>query len=509
MILQFIRKKKLQIKKATIPALFLIFVTFWLRIVYLGYSDYQGDEIKAMYRPEAGQNMYEFLMDQRKGPLQFFITAVLKPATNNYYDNLGLRLPFALAGIISVFVFYKFVKLHFGKEVAYIAAFLLSVNGFFVAFSRIVQYQSFTILFFLLALYLFSLALENGKWKFTGWYLGGLCWGLSALAHYDAVFILPFVLYIYIKWFKKYEEMSKKEKILVTIYSALITLLIMSIFYVPFILQVSSGQIDYWVGRVEDATGKISSSIYLFNVYNPIFVTKLYLAFFILSLVKIKKILMLIVWAAFPIAFMETFIDVPGTHIYTYIIPLIICVSFGFITFEKLLAEMFKINGQKIYQAFLSIILVLLFTLSFAAFIDHRVEYPWVNKKFLIFSMGRPSSNYHLSIFGFPYYRHWEEVAEYIRAHSTTGLYGTNERKSIPRFYLSEFSKEGEDSQHYIMVFDPQSFTEQIYQSKPYYWIRILKMPAQVAYKNGNDDVVKIYEMPLGSLDTLEILYPH
>ena len=304
MILQFIRKKKLQIKKATIPALFLIFVTFWLRIVYLGYSDYQGDEIKAMYRPEAGQNMYEFLMDQRKGPLQFFITAVLKPATNNYYDNLGLRLPFALAGIISVFVFYKFVKLHFGKEVAYIAAFLLSVNGFFVAFSRIVQYQSFTILFFLLALYLFSLALENGKWKFNGWYLGGLCWGLSALAHYDAVFILPFVLYIYIKWFKKYEEMSKKEKILVTIYSALITLLIMSIFYVPFILQVSSGQIDYWVGRVEDATGKISSSIYLFNVYNPIFVTKLYLAFFILSLVKIKKILMLIVWAAFPIAFM-------------------------------------------------------------------------------------------------------------------------------------------------------------------------------------------------------------
>lgn len=503
MILQFIRNKKLEIKKAAIPTLFLAFVTMWLRLVYLGYSDYQGDETKAMYRPESGQNMYEFLMDQRKGPLQFFVTAAMESVTDGYTNEFLLRLPFALAGALSVLVFYKFVKLNFGKDIAYVAAFLFSVNGFFVAFSRIVQYQSFTILFFLLALYLFSLAVENTKWKFSGWYLGAAFWGLSALAHYDAVFILPFVVYLYVKWFKKYSEVNIKDKVLVTVYAALITVLIMSTFYVPFILQISNGQIDYWVGRVEDATGKISSSIYTFNIYNPTFVMEVYLAFITLALFKVKRLIPLLLWAVFPMLFMEMFIDVPGTHIYTYVIPGIIAASLGFGVLKNLASSI----KPRIYPLFLPLILLFLFMLSYAAFVDHRVEYPWVNKRFLIWSLNRPDSNYHLSIFGFPYYRHWEEIAGYIRENSTTGVFGTNERKTIPRYYLEEFSKEGENSEHYIMIFDPQSFTEQIYQSKPYYWIRILKKPADFVLKNGENDVVKIYKMPLGDLKHLELLH--
>ena len=112
-----------------------------LRLFNLGYSDYQGDEIKALYLPEDGQNFFSYLMDQRKGPVQFIVTYLLKFLNPDYTNQLVIRLPFALAGILSVFFLYKLVQIHFRKRAALISALLLGSNGFFVAFSRIVQYQ--------------------------------------------------------------------------------------------------------------------------------------------------------------------------------------------------------------------------------------------------------------------------------------------------------------------------------------------------------------------------------
>jgi hypothetical protein len=57
--------------------LFVFLAGMILRIVNLGYSDYQGDEIKAFYLPAPGQSIPEFLFTQRKGPLQFIITGIL------------------------------------------------------------------------------------------------------------------------------------------------------------------------------------------------------------------------------------------------------------------------------------------------------------------------------------------------------------------------------------------------------------------------------------------------
>ncbi len=133
------------------PLLFLAFVTFWLRLNNLGYSDYYGDEIKAMWRPASGQSAIEYLYAQKKGPTEFLVTYLVRFIDPSYSNGFLLRLPFTLAGILGIYFFYRLVEMHFGKKIALYSTLLLSVNGIFVGLMRYVQYQSFVILFSLLA----------------------------------------------------------------------------------------------------------------------------------------------------------------------------------------------------------------------------------------------------------------------------------------------------------------------------------------------------------------------
>ncbi len=499
-----LRQKYIEKKHLFILNLFLIFVVFWTRFVFLGYSDYQGDEIKAMYRPQEGQSMVEFLLEQRKGPIQFFITSAIKPFTDDYYNNFVLRLPFAIAGALAIFYFYKFVKLHFGKQIATYSSLFLALNGFLIGFSRIVQYQSFTILFFMMSLYYFSKALYEKEYMFKGWYIGAFWWGVSALAHYDAIFIFPIVLFIFIIWYKKYSDYSAKKRITSISIAGLITVGIIGIFYIPFVLSLTDNQLDYWLGRLSDSTGKISSSRYLFELYNPLIMLEIYLGLFFVSLIRIKSTWPIVIWFLFPLIFMEFLTDVPGTHIYTYLIPVTVLMGIGLSSFSKLIREIFKKYGEKISIGVIALIFIFTFLLSHTIFIDHSPEYPWTSKKFLIWDISRPNAMYHLSIFGFPYYRHWEEIETYVRENNINNIYGTNERKSIPRFYLEGIDKDGATSSQYIYIDDPQAFSESILQDKPYYWIRIINKKPDVVFKNGDIVVSRIYNMPDGTIRDLE-----
>ena len=152
------------LSKNTLLTLFLaliIFFTFISRFQNLGYSDYQGDEIKAFFNPKEDGDYFNFLLDQRKGPNQFIVTGLLKGISNNYQNYFITRFPFALAGFLSIIVFYFVVKKLDSKEVAVYASIFFATNGFLIAFSRIVQYQAFVILFGLLGIFLYQKFLET------------------------------------------------------------------------------------------------------------------------------------------------------------------------------------------------------------------------------------------------------------------------------------------------------------------------------------------------------------
>ena len=101
-------------------------------------------------------------------------------------------------------------------------------------------------------------------------------------------------------------------------------------------------------------------------------------------------------------------------------------------------------------------------------------------------------------MFGFPYYRHWEEIGNFVTQGKNNGFYSTNERKSIARYFIP-FSKDTDSAGHFVFIKNPQTFTNEILQEKALYWSKKYK-PDRIFYNNGRE-VVNIYYMPSGNID--------
>ncbi len=555
-----------KIKLYLSPLAVIAVVAAALRLINIGYSDYQGDEIKALFRPAEGQNVWEFLLTQRKGPLQFLATYLIKFINPDYLSEAVTRLPFALAGVLAVIIFYKLVETHFNKKIAFFTAFFVATNGFFVALSRIAQYQSFVILFAVLTLYLFTLAATTNKWRYLGLYLGFISWGFSILSHYDGVYIAPFAAYLLYLWLKhpeskfkvlkpfasiknllstKHTEQNAKKWHIYT--SAAIFVAILLAFYIPFILHLDIKTLDYWQNRISGGHGKISSSYYLFQVYNPIYTVHVYTilgflgAFYIASYELVRKVskirnlkvmeikefralstldfngyftpaTFVFLWFAVPFVFLEIMINIPGTHIFNYLIPATVIMAFGIEFIEKLtkmlLAKVWaqfklpygKVAGRAIVSAGIAVIFIFIFLQSYFVYVDHKVEYPWTSEKFLVWEFHRPAAIFHLSMFGYPYYRDWEGISKFVAGHvpeyPLTGgekYYSTNERRSITRYYLP-YQRGTDETSYFVYIVNPQSFTEKILNKKAGGWAETHE-PIKTFVVDGKE-AAKIYLLP-------------
>ncbi len=110
---------------------------------------------------------------------------------------IALRLPFALAGLLSIYLIYLIGKKLFGEKIGLLAAILLSVCQYHIWISRIGLQESLVILFSLLTFYFFLKSLEDGcYWKW------GICFGLAMLTKYTSVIIFP-ILIIYLLIFRR------------------------------------------------------------------------------------------------------------------------------------------------------------------------------------------------------------------------------------------------------------------------------------------------------------------
>jgi hypothetical protein len=482
----------------TIPFVYLIFVTFWLRLVNLGYSNYQGDEIKALYRPADGQNLIEFLFSQRKGPIQFLVTYLMRIFNPSYDNEFLMRLPFAIAGILAVFFFYKFVQLQFGQKIALYSSLFLSVNGLFVAFARIVQYQSFVILFSILTLYFLSLATKYNHWRIYGLYLGICFWGLSIYAHYDGIFIAPFVFYLICKWYINSNSLSNNKDFKHLVLAMFLLLLSLLIFYIPFFLSVSEDTKEYWAARISK---QATSSSLIFMNYNTSVVFYIYILLGVLSLFRIRENFTVLLWLLFPMLSLETFVGNAGTHIFTYVLPFCILNSFGIEVIQGFIDKKIPSQSKFINIAFLNIIFVSTFLFSHILFVDNTREYPWESKRVLGWEFKRLTRK---NIFGFPYYRHWEKIGMYLKTTGGNGYFFTNEKPSITRYYIpKEFknleeevydTKDSPEVIYLIYIQRPQSHRDKILDKEHSYWKQRYQ-PVKTFFNRGRE-VATIYRIP-------------
>lgn len=494
-----------------------------LRFINLGYSDYQGDEIKALYNPRE-DNSVQFFLEQRKGPMQFVFTAALKTLTQDYRNRALVRFPFALAGFGSVIIFYLVAQELFNGKIAFYSTTFFATNGFFIAFSRIVQYQSLVIFFGLLAIYLVVRYCKYLRVRHIIW--ASLCLSLSLLSHYDGVFFIPIILGLLINKLLALKDRNSRITLLKQFSLSLLILLILTgLFYIPFVLNIAKSTTDYWAGRISgDVSSKNSSSHYLFKVYQPIYAAQIYILLGMLGLIitffgavskllttppkgktgfihniitfgashhrfSIPVIFSLLTWFLVPFIVMEVLIYVPGTHIYTYLLPVFLLMGLAMSHIEFSIGRYLK----KIIPIFLlgTTSLILFLSLqSYLVFIDHNPEYPWENKPFLLWTLPKPTPIFHLSIFGFPYYRHWEEIGDYIKEDRQADYYSSNERTSISRHHI-DITKDGDLAGYYVLIHNPQTFTNYISSDRLLAWMPNHD-PVRI-YQNGPRTVSKVY----------------
>jgi hypothetical protein len=429
---EFIKKNKLEV---FFFALLLVFSGF-LRFTQLGYSDYYGDEAKTLYWNKTVPAA-QFLLNQRKGPVQFGAAWFMEQISGGFEEGI-LRLPFALAGFLAIPVLYILMRRKFGVLTAFVASFLFSSNGFYIAFSRIIQYQSFLILFGLVALLFADVYISSKKQVYL--VLSGVSLGLAFFSHYDAVFFAGPTLILL------WNHLRSRKIWLFLVPLAVIPLA----FYVPYVL--GGYFVEHTMGYLERRLVKemVSSSVFTYLTYNPMLPRFLVYVFapVALALRKDRFVLSLVVWFVAPLAVFEIIVSNPGTHIHNYVLPLILLSSIGVVKVYCLVKNtVLKAASGAVFF----MILVGLFVFQATIYVPmFSLGYPWIAGRFA-------TTKNQLFIYGFPYKRGWDEIAAYLRELGARSFY-TTDNVTVGEFYLRGVPSDLSNPHFFVHIFDNQEF---------------------------------------------------
>lgn len=483
----------------------LVIATFWLRLAQLGYSNYQGDEIKALCLPAAGQSLVDFLMGQRKGPIQFLITGATGLLTADCSNELIFRIPFACASILSIYFFWHLIRLHFDEQIALYASLFFATNGFFVAFARIVQYQSVVVLCTVVSLYFLSLSVYEIKWRIAGLYIGVISAAIGILAHFDALFVLPPALYLIRLWYVRSREnhtwlaSSRKHLVIALILFGVF----IGLFYIPYTLSLTAYQLEYWERRMN---GGLRHTGQIFKLYHSTVVLYVYGLLTLMAFPRIRRsepFFLVWFWLLPPLIFMNLLMQNPKTHIYSYFLPLMALLAHGLLTWERCLQRIFSKAAPWLFGLSNVALFLFLIHLEHTIFVDHIVEYPTEPKPYLLWHLNRSKR---LGTMGFPYRREWQSISAFMKGQQNEGStrFITNEELKIATFYLPEalkpadaqLSRNPDDGEmlYIILIANPQSRETTLLGRPASAWEKNFT-PFKVFTNNRNKTLATIYRL--------------
>jgi hypothetical protein len=257
----------------------------------LGYSDYWGDEMNGLLRAISIIDGHaETIFEHTKGPVEILLPAAYGLLAGNL-DPFILRFPFALAYIAGVGGFFLLVQRLFSREVALLAGLILAINGLYLAFGRMVQYQAVVFLMTGLSLLLAYHFYRSGDGKALSLSLFLVATGL--LAHYDMLLVLPplgYLIWRRLGWNWPAWKQTWPPLALAGIILASVT----AYFYLPFFLNPHATETSAYLTRRISASGLISNNFdefYMFAImynsgYYMLFITLLALGFIGLDLTR-------------------------------------------------------------------------------------------------------------------------------------------------------------------------------------------------------------------------------
>jgi len=237
-----------------LPLFTLLLVAAFFRLPNLGYSEFQGDEARAMLRAaEVLQGNDEVLFLHKKGPVEILLPAFLYGLSSRI-NELVARLPFALAGLSAVVGFYLLGRRLLGHRAAWMAAMLAAIDGYFVAFSRIVQYQSMVLLMTGLALFCYYRFYQREDARPVYLLLGAMFAAVGLLAHYEGFFALPGMAYLL--WAKvRRQGCEWGQLVRWAVPPLLLGAIIVGGFYLPFLLHPQFQRTVTYLGEKRVGSG--------------------------------------------------------------------------------------------------------------------------------------------------------------------------------------------------------------------------------------------------------------
>lgn len=483
-----------KIKQYTSPILILLLVVMggYLRFTNLNYSEFQDDEKKALIRKVQNQSTYDFFMTRRKGPMQFLVTSITTTATKEPKNELLLRIPFTLANTFSIVVFYLILKKLFDSDLtAFFGSFLFLSNGFIVGFSRIAQYQNLNILFGLLAVY-FSIILSKTKiHHLRNSLLSVMFFSLSLLSHWDAIFYLVPIIYFYFLYLRQRNTSKKDKKRLLLLNFALACVLLLP-FLIPYIFNQfqNSSNIEYLNRRIGFDGKSLEDHLFIFTLYNPFVTIYALLSLAYIGLFQKKNRMLILMWFAINFVLIKQFMNKPGTHIYNYVIPLIVLATSG----VHLLQKRKNLLAPTLLPIF--ILLGFLYFQSFKIFADNKQEYPWDGKEILLyknidFSIPEYKEKEILT-FGFPHFRNLKYINTLLLNDKDNCTHISNEGKEITQFYIDAKYGITDDRKCYYIIYVKRPFNTS---GKKVVFAKTKGKKPIYEYKKNGEVLTKVYKI--------------
>lgn len=173
-----------------------------LRLWHPGLSEFQGDEARAIMMAGSMYNgQDDILLLRPKGPVEVLYPAGLLALTGSIDEGLA-RLPFILAGcglLAGVVAVARLLAVHHsmprlpGNGLAWglLAAAFVALDGFMLAFARLVQYQSIILLLMTGAVWCLWQWFRDAATSTRLLLAGVVLAAVAILAHYDGMAVLP------------------------------------------------------------------------------------------------------------------------------------------------------------------------------------------------------------------------------------------------------------------------------------------------------------------------------
>ncbi len=210
-------------------------VAAFLRMADVGYAEFQDDEVTVVtHAAEMIQGREDALFVHDKGPAEILLTA-LHYAPVQRLNEATARLPFGVAGVIGLMGVMLLGTRLFGPLAGWLAAILLALDGYFIGFGRIVQYQSVVFLMVVLTVLLLYRMVQAGRLQSHGLVLVALCLATGILAHFEALFaVVPGLYLLSVLWRREGFRPREARTLLLAVG---LGLGLLALFFVPFALH--------------------------------------------------------------------------------------------------------------------------------------------------------------------------------------------------------------------------------------------------------------------------------